>query len=829
MTNSSFIRGEAVGAVLLITFLFVLVHSLQAQVNGRFIISVTDPSGSVVAGASVRVSARNLLERVVITNENGEASLIGIPQGELWVRIDAPGFTSQSVIVSNTENNSAVTVVLLAGNIAEKVTVTAERTQVSTVDTAKPVSVVGREELERKAVSSVGDLFRTLPGASTVNEGGFQVRPRIRGLDSNRVLVLVDGERLNHSRTSTQQSGIELGLVEISQIESVEVIRGSGSVLYGTDALAGTINIITRDVPPRHDQGFRFGGSLDTFFSTNEHGRRGNLAFTGAGRSFAFRLMQSLERFGNYKIGELKGTIIDGITSDGEVLNSQHHGGNTQAIGRFFLNDKNTLKIGYERRRAANIGSPTLVGVFNGFFPFSNRDKFSVRFDSAAITNTLARVSVSGFHQGQDRNFTNVLTVQPILPFFPGQYQFSETITRTNTTGFDLQTDWILGKRLNLIAGASLFRDKNQDERLLITSTTPWDPNRRTSNSRSVPNATLSNIAVFAQAGFRISSRVRLVGGLRADRFYTKAEPTTQFGLPPSLTPSQIEDLGLTGLTSGLDVKSTSLTGEAGMIVSMTDKFTLSARIGNSFRTPNIFERFFTDFGSVAGFVVGNPRLEPETGVNFDMSAKYRSDRFSLVTNYFNNYYRNFLSTQTAMDRNGVPITLPGSSPANRIQVFQTQNVRRAQIQGFEAELEVPIKIRLGYLTSYGNFSYLRGDDIDRDVPLDTISPFRTNAGLRWENFLKNYYFDYSTRIVVTQRRLSPAFLLPVNQGGNGGPEPGFVTHNMSGGYRFRRERFNFGINVAVSNIGNRLYSEQFVFAPARGRSLIIGTTWTIR
>ncbi len=820
-------RAAVLTVSLLFSFFIAFSFDASAQTGGEFVVRLTDPNGATVTGARVRLSGRNLLERSAVSNESGEVVFAGIPQGEFRILIDANGFASQSSVVNTVRAASPVSIILSAGPVTETVTVTAERTQVSAMDTAKPVSVIGREELERKAINSVGDVFRTLPGTSTVNEGAFQVRPRIRGLDSNRVLILVDGERLNNSRTSTQQSGIELGLVEVSQIETVEVIRGSGSVLYGTDALAGTINIITKDVPARRDNGFRFGASLDTFFSSNERGRRGNLAITGAGKFFAFRLAQSLERFGNYRTGELNGAMIDGVSEDGEVLNSQSHGGNTQATGRFFINDKNGLKFNYERRRPANIGSPTLVGVFNGFFPFSDRDKFSGRFDSAAVTKNLARVSISGFYQDQDRNFTNILTVPPVFPFFPGQYQFSETVTNTQTAGFDLQTDWTFGTRFNLIAGTSFFRDDNRDERLLITSTTATNPNRNVSNSRSVPDASLSNLAAFAQGEFRLSSRVRLVGGLRADRFNTKSESTSQFGLPASLTPNQIEDLGLTGLTEGLDVKSNSLTGDAGIVFNATEKITLSARVGSSFRTPNIFERFFTDFGSVAGFVVGNPSLEPESGINFDTGVKFRNERFSLSATYFNNSYKNFLATQTALDRNGVAITLPGNSPSNPILVFQTQNLRRARIQGFEAELEVPIKISLGYLTPYGNFSYLRGDDLDDDVPLDTISPLRTNAGFRWQNFLKNYFMDYNTRIVVTQKRLSPTFLLPVNQGGNGGPEPGFVTHSLSGGYQFRRERFNFRINLGISNIGNRFYSEQFVFAPARGRSFTIGTTWT--
>jgi outer membrane receptor protein involved in Fe transport len=797
--------------------------------TSQFTVKVTDPNGSPVQGATVTVFGRSVLSKTAVTNEQGIAAFDGLPSAEVRVSVESTGFAIASELITFGPERQSVDIVLSAAPVSETVNVTAERTQVTSMESAKPVSVVGREQIDEKAVNTLGDVFRTLPGTSTVNEGAFQVRPRIRGLDSNRVLILVDGERLNNARTSTAQSGVEGGLVETSQVESIEVVRGSGSVLYGTDALAGTVNIITRDTPPQRLEGFRFGATLDTFFSTNERGRRGSLAVNGSGKLFAFRVAQSMERFGNYRTGDLNGRVIDGVTAEGEVLNSQSHGSNTQATGRFFLNETNTLKFNYERRRAANIGSPTLVGVFNGFFPFSDRDKFSGRFDSAAITKNLARVSLSGYYQSQDRNFTNILTVPPVLPFFRGQYQFSETVTKTKTVGLDLQTDWTFGSRLNVVAGASFFRDSNSDERLLITSTTAFSPIRTTSNSRSVPDASLSNIAGFAQAEFRLTNRLKIVGGLRADRFSTQAEPTAAFTLPVSLTASQIEDLGLTGLTDGLTVKNTAITGDAGLIYTVNQYLNLSARVGRSFRTPNIFERFFTDFGSIGGFVVGNPNLKPESGINFDTSAKFRTSKFTGSVTYFNNYYKNFLSTQLALDRNGVPIVIPRPAPQTPIDIYQTQNVRRARIQGFEAEIEVPIKISLGYLTPYGNFSYLRGDDLDDEVPLDIISPLRTNAGFRWQNFLKNYFVDYNVRIVATQKRLSPAFLLPIFQGGNGGPEPGFVTHNLSGGYRFKRERFNFGINLGVSNMFDRQYNEQFVFAPARGRSFTIGTTWEIK
>lgn len=802
--------------------------------SGGVTITVRDDQGSAVAGASVEVSLGGFPVRSVVTDEFGAASFRDLKPGNYRAAVSAAGFstTIRDVTVGDAPAGT-IDIMLGVGRVNETVTVTATRNQVTSDETAVPVSVVGREELEQKNINSVGEIFRTLPGTSTVNEGAFQVRPRIRGLDSNRVLILVDGERLNNSRTSTGQSGIEIGLVDTSQIESVEVVRGSGSVLYGTDALAGTINIITRDTPVRRDADFRFGASFDTLYSSNETGRKGTLGITGSGKYFAFRVAQSMDRFGNYFTGmpdpaeaaRLRDEEDLQITDDGEVLNSQSHSSSTQGTFRFFINDTNTLKLNYERRRAANIGSaglagaftgiPGQVGVFNAYFPFNHRDKFNVRYDVAAITPNLQRVSAKAFYQTQYRNFTNSVTVGPFPPFFPGFYQLSETTTDTKTAGFDLQTDWVFGRH-NLVAGTSYFKDDNSDRRRITSGSTPTSLNLAVRDSRSVPDASLSNIAFFAQDEYRVNRKLRLTAGIRFDRFKTTAEPTADFAIDPRLTPEQIATLGITGLEDGLGVANSAVTGDVGVVYSLTQKVSVSARVGRSFRTPNISERFFTDPGSAEGFLVGNPSLVPETGINFDASVKLRTKRLSASATYFNNYFNNFLATRFT------GLRIPSGN--SMVDIYQTQNILRARIQGFEAEMDAPFRISLGYLTPYGNFSYLRGDDIAEGEPLDFISPIRLNAGVRWQNVGKNYYVDYNTRIVTKQSRLSETFLEI-----NGGPEAGFVSHNLSGGYYFRTERFNFSVNLGVSNMFDRYYSEQFVFAPARGRSFTVGTTWELR
>lgn len=808
----------------LLAFIFVFAFVSLAQ-NDSFGLSgkVTDSSGAVISNAAVKV--RNLVtgeEITTQTDNDGVFRIKTLPKGKYRIIVESNGFSS-GISEVTAEENAGITkdFVLAIGNVSETVTVTATRTQVATTDTAVPVSVVDRRQIERENVNTIGDVFRKLPGTSTVNEGAFQVRPRIRGLDSNRVLVLVDGERLNNARTSTTQSGIELGLVGTEQIETLEVVRGSGSVLYGTDALGGTINIITKDAPRKNEDGFRFGGTFNGYLSSNENGYRGSLALKGSSKYFSFRVAQSLERYGNYFTGDTSTVNFTpqsiGITPEGEVLNSQSNGSNTQVTTRFFFNDNNDLRLNYERRRAANIGSPTLTPEFgfNAFFPFSNRDKFNGRFETRNVNSNLLKVSASFYYQNQNRNFSNILVVPAVPPFFPGLNNFSETITDTDSYGLDVQTNWLFGTRNFLTAGFSFFRDENQDSRF-EERRIPVVTRDRT---QSVPDANFGSFAGFVQDQYDVTNRLRLIGGVRVERFTSASKPTNGFAVDPNLSQQQLEDLGIVDLENGLDVKETAVTGDFGAVYKVTEEISLTGRIGRSFRVANLFERFFTGSGSIGGYVVANPTLEPESGINFDTSVKFRNSKFAGSVTYFNNYYRNFLSNQLAFDRNGDPITLPGGQ--RPIEVFQTVNIDRARIQGFEADFEIPIRIGIGFLTPSGNLSYLRGDNVSDDEPLNTITPLKTVLNLRWQNLQSNYYADWTTRIVKKQDRLSDSFLVS-----NQGAEPGFVVSDIGGGYTFRKnDRYRLSFNVGVKNVFDRLYSEQFVFAPARGRSFVFGTT----
>lgn len=823
-------------SLLLAFFIFALLSFSGFSQNSdqTITISVKDSNGDAVAGAAVELTGRTFGTRTFVTDSQGVARFEKVSGDRLKAGVSATGFPTvyRDIKVSGTAN---LEIVLSPGAINETVTITATRTQVSTEDTAVPVSIVGRDELDRKPVNSVGDIFRDLPGASTVNEGAFQVRPRIRGLDSNRILILVDGERLNNARTSTGQSGIEIGLVDVDQIETVEVVRGAGSVLYGTDALAGTVNIISRGVVRGRDDQFRFGAMFNGYFSSNEMGRRGTASVTGSNRWFAFRASQSLERYDNYFTGKADGEVPAeglalGISPDGEVGNSQSHGGNTHITTRFFFNDRSDVRISGERRRGADIGSPLLTPGFgfNAYFPYSDRDKVGGRFEIRDLTDHLAAISSNFYWQRQNRNFTNV--TGPVLPFFRGS--FSETITDTTSIGFDLQSNWTFGAKHFVTMGFSFFDDENVDTRFQQTVVPPFTPNVTT----SVPRADFGSLAFFAQDEFTFNTRLKIIGGVRVERFRSSSTPTDGFALPPTIRHFQLEDIGVADLATGLKVDETAVTGDVGAVVRLTDAVSLSGRVGRSFRVANLFERFFTGSGSIGGFLVGNPNLKPESGINFDGGVRVKTSRFSGSFTYFNNNYRDFLSSTTALDSRGCPVLIMTPTTVldadecqvisgNPTRVQQTINFGKVRIQGFEGELELPFRIGdAGFLTPNGSVSYLLADNRETGEPFNIVPPLKTVLNLRWNDLGNRYYLEAQTRIVNKQDRLSNSFLLS-----NGGPEPGYAVSDIRGGYFFRRERFNFSVNLGVTNLFNRYYNEQLILAPARGRSFTIGTTWEIR
>jgi vitamin B12 transporter len=142
--------------------------------------------------------------------------------------------------------------------------VTASRTPVPMIDVGSSTTVITRDQIERQQARYVTDLLRAVPGFAVSQSGTFgsQTQVRVRGSEANHVLVLIDGVRANDPASGDE---FRWEFLSTGNIERIEIIRGPQSALWGSDAIAGVVNVITRTGEDRHDvEGFAEYGSYDS-------------------------------------------------------------------------------------------------------------------------------------------------------------------------------------------------------------------------------------------------------------------------------------------------------------------------------------------------------------------------------------------------------------------------------------------------------------------------------------------------------------------------------------------------------------------------------------
>lgn len=145
----------------------------------------------------------------------------------------------------------------------DQIIVTGSRTPISAVDIGSAVSVISRDDIERRQSRYVTDLLRAIPGFAVSHSGvaGSQTQVRVRGSEANHVLVLIDGVRANDPATGDE---FRWEYLSTSNIERIEIVRGPQSALWGSDAIGGVVHIITRSDSTSSVDGYLEAGTENT-------------------------------------------------------------------------------------------------------------------------------------------------------------------------------------------------------------------------------------------------------------------------------------------------------------------------------------------------------------------------------------------------------------------------------------------------------------------------------------------------------------------------------------------------------------------------------------
>src|SRR5437773_7038819 len=262
-----------------LTMLVTLMSATGGTVSGR----VTTSSGDPIADVQVSLTD---LRRSTTTDSSGRYTIADVPDGTFTVSFQRIGYAPavRRIVASGGNVTADVTmkesIVELTG-----IQVTASANATSALNSPQPTSVRSGDELRESQSPTLGETLSGLAGVHSWSTGVGIGKPVIRGLTSNRVLVLDNGQRLE-----TQQWGDEHAPnIETADADRIEVIGGPASVRYGADALGGVINVIPKELPDAIGQPGFVRGSISAAYGSNNRSPDGTLAFEGANQGFGFR------------------------------------------------------------------------------------------------------------------------------------------------------------------------------------------------------------------------------------------------------------------------------------------------------------------------------------------------------------------------------------------------------------------------------------------------------------------------------------------------------------------------------------------------------------
>lgn len=657
----------------------------------------------------------------------------------------------------------------------DTVIVTATRSERSTFDTPQPVTVLDARLFRERLPNGVADLFREFAGLDASGVGPNQRRPEIRGLRGQRILLLQDGLRLNNSRRQ-QDFGELPALVGAAGIDRVEIVRGPSSVLYGSDAIGGVVNIISPEVPARPtgvggDVTYRYG-------SAGAVNAPAGSAYTRAGR-FALRAGAAYRQSKPYRAPA--GTFGNiNLPDDELVYDSGIRDRSYDLFSSFDLTHSSQIyaRAGWYAASDAGFGfiDPARLGRgqprIQILYPDQSFARQSVGYRSSALPTIFAqRIEITGYAQQNERHLDNLI----LIPAGPGATIDTKTwnFTDLSTLGTRLELARPIGQTATLTYGADAFRDRSRNTDSSRTVVTGFGPTiTRTSKTPQVPNATFTSAGIFAQFEARPLDRLSTIFGAR----YQNVSAETR-------------------ITSGIDrplqeAQNRTLVWSANGLYRATSNVNVVMSLGRGFRAANLVERFFEGPAPEGnGFQSANPELEAETSLNADLGLRYRAGPFHAEGFAFRNDISNAIRARATGDSvNGRP-------------AFQNLNLGRLRMEGLE--LSAGVRTAFGFHAGT-SFTRLDGTNIsDPDSPIGDSYASKVVSDLGYRapsgRFTAGYTFRYQgeqKEVIVGTNPLGPVI-------------PAFVVHSARASVVvFQTRHVVNELALRIENIGNRLYAE---------------------
>lgn len=484
--------------------------------------------------------------------------------------------------------------------------VSGTRTERTKTDLPMAVDLVPQEEISRFAGQSIIDQLRDIPGIVVTDGGGPGIKYiQIRGESTRRTLYLIDGQPI--SQQKSMQGGMPL--IARNQIERIEVVKGPASVLYGSEAIGGVVNIITKkggDSP--------IGGEVNLNYDSGNDGFRHDYTLQGSKDGFEYNASFGKGSWGDRKTA--RETLDHAGTSIRDPLQKRKSGSGSDIQDYSLYLGKKTDSLYYGVRYdfhdlAYDVYTPRteLMDVYMSL-PMTERRKLGAFFEAKDLSETWKKVRVDLYRQATNRDhyiWRDAKMARPPMDFTTTTRTYNEQVT----LGGEVVSEWELGGH-HLIAGLTVARDDIDGSYRTITRDGPAVfPPSLPATERSVYDADSTTTAAFFQDEWQITPATRLVGGVRLTRVSSALNFTDDPGIAIQKDDSTDSHLGFS----------------LGLVHRVNDQLTLRSNYSQGYRHANIVEQYI---GSPPGMgsstsIAGNPDLKPETSHSIEFGGIYRS------------------------------------------------------------------------------------------------------------------------------------------------------------------------------------------------------------
>ena len=671
------------------------------------------------------------------------------------------------------------------------VSATRGATEVRRFSEPAAISLIIPNPMERGTGRVTADLLREAPGVHVQQTSAGQGAVILRGLVGNQVLLMVDGIPLNNG-TYRDGPGQYLATIDPESVERIEVIRGPGSVLYGSDAQGGVVNIITRPHPITETGRIRFSGNL----SGANDGARGRFSTAVGGGSWLLAAGASVASAGNLSAGgDMPDQSPTGFTAEGVDLRldltpaPRHH--LTIVTQHFAMHDVPRYD------RYVDFRAPVPGRDAQHLFDPQTRQLAYFRYRYTPATPLLhsLETTVSLAVQREHR-------IRQRLRNGQGDPRVERTRDDVYTPGISVVGSSLLmaGRvPVSLTWGGDLYHDNlnssGSETDFLARTVTPI--NRTAVDGSPLPAGRFPDDANATRAGLFVSGEARpiswllVTGGGRWSTFRNEADVGRAFG-------GRVENT------------SSDLTAQLGAVASLPGNLSVGGRVAGGFRAPNLYD--LTNVGPVPGGVaLPNPDAVPEKSLSAEGSLRYLSSGTAASLTFYRTTIDDFIDRTTG--------TFLGDTLFEGERVFQGKNVGAARVWGVEFEGAYQLN-QWEFRTS---LLYTRGDQSLAGTirePMSKIPPLKGTARLRYD-VTPRISVEYDLRWAGPQRRLGRRDLRDtrIPPGGT----DGYTVHAA----RISFESFN-GITVSsgFENIADRLYRDHASGVDNPGRHVWLGVTW---